>query len=94
MTDKTNETFTATFTLSQEGPDGDVTSTLEFNPLIDRANADEAPLAYEMMAFLAQHYLYMIGVVDENGELIDPEAFSRNTQLNVTTLPVDKSKLN
>ena len=91
MTDKTN--FKATFTLSQEGFDGDVVSHLTFEPLVDRANVDAAPICYEMMAVLAQHYLQMINVIDEDGELIDPDAFENQINLRVSTFG-DKSRLN
>lgn len=94
MTDETNKTFKATFTLTQEGMEGDIISELSFEPLVDRDDLDEVPAVYEMMSFLAQHYLYMIGVVDEDGELIDADAFHSNTTLNVTNPPIDKSKLN
>jgi hypothetical protein len=87
------EKFTATFTLSQEGPDGPVMSELSFNPLVDRANIDNAPTAYEMMAYLAQTYLFMTNVIDEEGNLLDPDAFDTQTTVNVSTLG-DKSRLN
>ena len=87
--DKTN--FKATFTLSQEGLEGDIVSELTFEPLVDQSNVDEAPAAYEMMAFLVQQYLYAAGVIDEEGDLIDPEAFHNQTKLTVLG---DRSKLN
>jgi hypothetical protein len=91
LTDTTK--YTATFTLSQEGAEGDITSTLSFDPLVDRANVDQSPLVYEMMSQLVLHYLYMAEVVDEDGNLIDPAGFEDNTHLNISTFG-DKSKLN
>lgn len=72
MTEPT--TYTATLTLSQTGMDGDVVTKLSFSPLLD-ATADEIPLCHDQMANLVHFYLYTIGVVDRDGELVDPDAF-------------------
>jgi hypothetical protein len=79
---KKNTQFVATFQLSQDGPDGEVHSVLTFDPKVNETG-DNAPGAYELMAYLAQCYLEATGVIDENGDLIDPETFHRNTLINV-----------
>lgn len=71
-------TYTATLTLSQEGLDGDVVSKLSFSPLLD-VDADEVPACHDQMAHLVHYHLYTIGVVDRDGDLIDPDAFGGGT---------------
>lgn len=75
MTTKTQtnqEIFEATLTLRQEGKNGDVQAYLTFAPLLTEMGVDGQPEAYERMAFLMQTYLYMTGIVDEHGDLVDP----------------------
>lgn len=75
--------FVATFQLSQEGHDGEVHSVLTFDPKVNETG-DNAPGAYELMAYLAQCFLEVTGVIDQEGNLIDPDAFHRNTLINVS----------
>lgn len=74
--------FVATLQLSQEGPEGEVHSVLTFDPKVNETG-ENAPGAYELMAYLAQCFLEVTGVIDEDGNLIDPETFQRNTVINV-----------
>ena len=83
-------TFTATFTLTQKGSGAPVVSVLKFEPLIE--DASEAPTAYEIMAHLVQEYLYCTGIIDETGELINPDEFHANSKLSVSKL--GQGKLN
>ena len=71
-------TYTATLTLTQEGLDGDVITKLTFSPLLD-ADADQIPLCHDQMANLVHFHLYSIGVVDQDGALIDPDAFGKGS---------------
>lgn len=50
---------------------GDVEAYLTFAPLLTELGTTGQPEAYERMAFLMQTYLYMTGVVDQNGDLLD-----------------------
>jgi hypothetical protein len=79
---KKNTQFVATFQLSQDGPDGEVHSVLTFDPKVNETG-DNAPGAYELMAYLAQCYLEATGVIDQDGNLIDADSFHRNTLINV-----------
>lgn len=93
MTDSKTK-FTATFTLSQEGEDGEIVSKLEFSPLVsdeDVAN-NRQPDCYDIMSYLVQQYLYIANIVDEDGDIIDHDAFD-NTSFQVRQF-VDKSTLN
>lgn len=84
MTDS-KQKFTATFTLSQEGTDGDVTSSLTFEPLVsdEEVLAGHTPDAYDIMAYLVQHYLQIAGIVDEEGDIVDPDGYENNTHIHV-----------
>lgn len=87
MTTKTEtnqETFEATLTLRQEGRDGDVEAYLTFAPLLTEMGIDGQPEAYERMAFLMQTYLFMTGVVDERGDLVDPADLDN---IEINTIP-------
>lgn len=71
-----NDTYTATFTLVQDGLDGEVTPTLEFSPLVDPAT-EEAPAIYEFMSDIALRFLRQVNVLDDENNIIDPEGFDR-----------------
>lgn len=88
MTDKTK--YTATFVLTQDGLDGDVVSKLKFEPLLEEGG--EAPLSFEIMAYLVQVFLHETGVIDEKGDLVDPESFHKNASLDIST--IGRGKLN
>lgn len=87
MTKKTDETvYTATYTLTQKGMDGDVHSTLSFNPMVGGQNPeDEAPLAFEQMSYLVQVHLEAIGMIDSDGNLIDADTFHDEHAMQVST---------
>lgn len=65
------ETFEATLTLRQEGRDGEVLAFLSFAPLDVEAGPDGQPEAFNRMAVLMQTYLYMTGMTDERGNLLE-----------------------
>lgn len=73
MNTQTNKTevFETTLTLRQEGRDGDVQAFLTFNPLNAEDGPSNQPEAYNRMACMMQMYLYLTGMVDERGDLID-----------------------
>lgn len=75
MTEQTNlnnETFEVTFTLRQEGMDGDVSAYLDFSHPPTKFLGDTAPPeAFERMVTMVQWYLYEAGFIDENGELVE-----------------------
>jgi hypothetical protein len=86
MTNKPNtETFEATLTLKQEGMDGDVQAFLTFNPLDGELGPGGQPEAYNRMAYLMQMYLYMTGMIDERGDLID--GIDDNIDVEIEALP-------
>jgi len=93
MTDKNtdNTEYTATFTLRQTGKEGDVFSTLVFEPRISAADPS-FPLVYEMMSELNCEYLYWAGLIDAKGNLTDEETFHKLTQVNVT--PMSSGSIN
>lgn len=87
MTKKTDETvYTATYTLTQKGMDGDVHSTLSFNPMVSTQDPnDEAPMAFEQMSYLVQVHLEAIGMIDEHGNLLAPDQFHDEHAMKVST---------
>lgn len=80
----TNETtYTATFTLTQTG-DGPVHSKLVFDPLTgDETPTDLAPASFQIMSELVSHYLYITGMINEEGELIDADRFFGEASVSV-----------
>lgn len=75
--------YTATFSLKQNGLDGEVTPHLEFSPLVDPTD-EEAPAIYEYMATVALTFLRQVNVIDEKNELLEPDGLD-NVVLNVKT---------
>jgi hypothetical protein len=88
-----NTNYVATFTLSQTGVDGEINAAVSFNPVVDLATVDEEaqPGVFEIMSHLVEQFLFITGVVDENGELLDPEAFHSGVQLNVSNITGGKT---
>lgn len=66
MTD--NTTYTATFTLTQYGLDGEVSPNLEFSPLVNPVD-EEAPAIYEYMSNVVLRFLQQVNVIDERFNL-------------------------
>lgn len=66
-----NTKFKAVFTLEQDGMDGDVVSTLKFDPYPE--DPDSEIVAYNIMSELARMYLLMTNVIDEDGNLVDED---------------------
>lgn len=64
-----NTTYTAVFTLTQNGLNGEVFSSLRMDPEPDRENPAFAHVA---MSELAQFFLFRAGIIDSEGELIVP----------------------
>ena len=64
-----NTTYSATFTLTQEGMDGDVISSLKYSPEID---VDNPAFVHVAMSEIGQLFLYRAGIIDKNGELMVP----------------------
>lgn len=93
MANKNNDTYKAVFTLTQEGLNGEVYSTLEFTPLVDKNDLENVPPAYELMAGVVENFLFNTGIIDEDGELIDPAGFEAQVEMNVSTMPSGR-KLN
>ena len=79
MTNKTKP-FVATLTMTQDDYDSPVKTSLSFDPLIVDRDGD-APEAYERMAAVIEYHLYLTGVVDREGNLIDEEALQNNTYI-------------
>ena len=78
-----NETYVATFSLTQTGLDGEVIPGLEFSPLVNPVD-EEAPAIYEYMANVALNFLRQVNIIDERNELIDPNGLD-DVVLNVKT---------
>lgn len=83
--------FTASFTLTQETPTAPIYSTLELSPRIGN-DSDEIPQVYEIMCKYATDYLYLAGMVDEEGNLVDEEAFHEQTKIKATPKPASNRK--
>lgn len=77
---KGDKTYTSSFSLWQEGPDGDVYSKLALNPKIN-ASDDQFPDSYKLASYLACVYLNMAGVLDEDGNLIDEDALHDRNEI-------------
>jgi hypothetical protein len=81
-TDSTDgEKYTAKFTLSQDGVDSELFSKLQMEPRI-KLDDPTFPSAYHVASHIATTYLVMVGVIDENGDLVDEDALD-NVSLNV-----------
>ena len=64
----TNEpTYTATFTLRQEGKDGDVHCSVRMDP---PATAEDDIIVYDHIVAIAYSYLRHHGMIDENNNFI------------------------
>lgn len=65
--------YTATFTISQLGDE--VFATVGFDPLITSPEIAKTP-AYAVMSDVIEYYLWRIGVINDEGVLVHPEAIS------------------
>lgn len=79
--------YSATLTLSQKDVGGDVYTKLEMYPKLSADDADGIPSSYEAICFLAQVWLQMAGVIDDDGNVLDEEAVERSMELRVTQSP-------
>lgn len=76
-----NETnYRAELTLSQEGPGEPIYSKLELTPRVS-GDDDTFPHAFEAGSYLAALYLNMVGVIDEDGNVIDEDALVDNVEI-------------
>lgn len=71
-----SDTYIAKFTLIQEGLAGMVTPKLEFLPRVDPTK-EEVPAIYEYLSNIALDFIRTAGIIDENNEIVDEEAFDR-----------------
>ena len=71
-----NTQYTATFTLTQDGLDGEVNPRLQFDPLVNPVEED-APAIYEYMSNVVLNFLRVVNMVDDNNKIIDDEAFEQ-----------------
>lgn len=86
-----NTQYTATFTLTQDGLDGEVTPSLEFNPLVNPVEED-APAIYEYMSNVVLNFLRMVNMIDDTNQIVDDEAFEQlSLDLSVDTDTPDTS---
>lgn len=72
-TKKTAPTYTATFTLSQEGMESEVKAQLLLEPEIDMdviEKLEDLPFVFRAMTELAHIYLMGNGIMDEKGNMI------------------------
>lgn len=79
--------FSATLELKQDQVGGDVFTKLEMHPRLAFDDEGEVPTSYEAICFLAQVWLQMAGVIDENGDVLDEDAVERSMDLRVTKNP-------
>lgn len=75
-----NVTYRAEFTLSQD--DEEIVSRLEMNPRVSAVD-HVYPTAYQAASYIASLYLVMMGVIDENGRVIDEKALNEKVEMDV-----------
>lgn len=67
--DNTNETeYVATFTLAQRGLEGDVRSSFKMQP--EPGDGEEFAAVHQIMSNYVSHFLYQMGMIDEEGNLL------------------------
>ena len=71
-----NTHYTATFKLTQDGLDGEVIPSLEFNPLVNPVEED-APAIYEYMSNVVLNFLRVVNMIDDTNQIVDDEAFEQ-----------------
>lgn len=71
-------TYVASFTLAQEGPGKPMFSTTDMTPKI-QAGDEEFPDAYGALSVLVNAYLTIVGIIDDNGDIVDDEALDERT---------------
>lgn len=82
--------FNATLKISQLGDE--VFATLEFDPLVTTPEVANVP-AYMLMSDVVEYYLWRIGVIDDEGNLVHPEALGKLEEFDVSKL-VGIAKIN
>lgn len=72
--------YKAELSLAQEGPGSPIFSKLELSPRVSGED-DVFPRAFEAGSYLAALYLNMVGVIDEEGNVIDEDALVDNVEI-------------
>ena len=72
--------YKAEFTLEQDGPSSAVFSKLELSPRVQGLE-DQFPTSFEAGSYLAALYLNMVGIIDEDGNVIDEDALVDNVEI-------------
>jgi hypothetical protein len=72
----TENTYTATFSLTQIGLDGLVTPSLKFSPHVD-PTVEDHPAIYEFMSNIVMNFIRQMNVIDVDNEIIVDEAFDQ-----------------
>lgn len=85
-----NTKYVATLTLTQDGLEGDVMSSLKFSPLIDGSEADDdgaidIPAAYALMAVAVQAYLEAANILGPDGEILDEDEAHATMNIDAST---------
>lgn len=79
--------YSATLTLSQDAPGSDVFTKLEMHPRLSFGDPNPVPSSYEAICFLAQVWLQMCGIIDDEGNVLNEDAVERSMDLKVTASP-------
>lgn len=79
--------FSATLSLSQDDVGGDVYTKLEMSPKLTMSDTQPVPSSYEAICFIAQVWLQMAGVIDDEGNVINEDAIENAMDLQVTASP-------
>lgn len=77
---KKNTNYTATLTLTQTGLDGEIYSSIKFDPVMSEEDIDEngeliIPASYGLMSIAAEAYLTAAGILDDDGNVVDEDVF-------------------
>lgn len=78
------EPYSSTLTFSQNEVGGDVFTKLEMFPKLKLEDMHPVPASYEAICFLAQTWLQMAGIIDDEGNVIDPASLENDMDLQVT----------
>lgn len=79
--------YTATLKISQLNDE--VFATLEFNPLVTTPEIANTP-AYILMSNVVEYYMWRTGIVDDEGNMVHPEALGRLEDFDIKDLVGDK----
>ena len=82
-----NVEYTASFTLEQEEVGEPVYSKLEMFPKVS-VEAEHYPRAFEAASYLAAVYLHTVGIIDDEGNVINETAFEENVAIDAVPATV------